>query len=359
MTVKKQRVDKNLELWLEERADADFPGNAGEIYKSRYRLIAGHLAKDVHNQVEKGAIIEAISTAIKSGRCDFDQIPYLNNHGEKHVSTVIQRASELLEKTKCSITPYECYLLLMAIQFHDVGNVWGRDQHEKKCREIIEALGTEAGSDIPERRKLVKIASVHGGLSPNGSRDTISQLLPDPAALMGQVVRYRLLASILRLADELADDSTRTSSLNLVDIPGESIIFHVYSSSLHSVIVNKSDIELNFGIKENDALNQYTSKGTQIFLIDEIYSRTLKMYSELYYCLRFMRPHHIGIDRVIVKISIYPPPTLEEPIKIEYTLQENGYPDHLRANIFSVCPDLEKHTGSHVREQILARRRTS
>ncbi len=355
MTVKKQNIDENLEAWLMKRDDADFPSTDGGIYKSRYSLVAKHLAKDVHNEVEKGAIIAVVREAIEKGSYEYDQIPYLNNHGGKHVSTVIQRASQLLEKTECEITPYECYLLLMAIQFHDVGNIWGRTDHEKKCGAIINALGAEAGTDAPEKRKYVRIATVHGGLSYNGNKDTISQLSPDPIAIMGQDVRSRLLASILRLSDELADDFTRTSTMGLIDMPEESKIFHAYSRCLHSVIIEKSEIGLHYGIEEDIALEQYAKKGSPVFLIDEIYSRTLKVYSELFYCMRFMRPC-INIDRLKVKIEIYPENPLVDSIKIEYTLQETGYPDYFNDNICEIYPDLNKQTGELIKERILTRR---
>ena len=354
MTVKKQKIDENLETWLMKREDTDFPSTEGEIYKSRYTLVAGHLARDVHTEIEKAAITTAVREAIEKGTCEFDQIPYLNNHGEKHVLTVIQRASELLEKTECKITPYECYLLLMAIQFHDVGNIWGRTDHERKCQKIINILGIEAGTDTPEKRKFIRIASVHGGLSDNGNKDTISKLQLDPVAIMGQDVRGRLIAAILRLSDELADDSTRTSSMELIDIPNESKIFHAYSRCLHSVIIEKSEIGLHFGIEENIALEQYAKKCVLVFLIDEIYSRTLKMYNELLYCMRFMRPH-INIDRIKVKIGIYPEKYCTDPMNIEYTLQETGYPVYFKS-ISEICPDLSNQTGSLIKEQILTRR---
>ena len=355
MTVKEQKIDEHLEQWLKKRRDADFPNGDGDIYKSRYNLVAGHLAKDVHNEVEKAAIIAAVSIAIKKNNFEYSQIPYLNNHGEKHVSTVIQKASELLEKTGCKITPYECYLLLMAIQFHDVGNIWGRGDHEKKCWAVVDTLGSEVGTDAPEKRIFIGIASVHGGLSIDGNRDTISQLQQEPVSMMGQSIRNRLLASILRLADELADDSTRTSSINLIDIPSESKIFHAYSRSLHSVIIEESEIRLGFEIDEDNALEQYAKQGNQVFLIDEIYSRTLKTYNELFYCMRFMRPR-INIDRIIVKIEIYQKKSFTDPLKIEYTLQETGYPVYYSGDICEICPDLKKQTGFRIREQILARR---
>jgi len=320
------------------------------MYKVRYDHIAKHLEKHVHCEVEKGAIFGPL----KEGKCTVNQIPYLNKHGTDHVFTVISKASELLENSVCKITPYEGYLLLLAIQFHDVGIIFGRTEHEKKCREIIDSLGIIAGTDRPEKRVVIQIASVHGGLASNGGRDTISQLEKKPSDLMGQSIRMRLLAAILRLADELADDSKRASVdiLRLDQIPDASKIYHLYSQSLHSVMVEKTEIRLNFEIEEDTAIKQFMKDNIETFLLDEIYGRTLKVYSELLYCMRFMRPD-FNIETVKVDIKIYPSRDLIDPIQITYPLEETGYPE-VKYDIFEILPKLQNSTGSKIKDLILA-----
>ena len=39
------------------------------------------------------------------------------------------------------LSPYEAYLLLMPAHFHDVGNICGRQGHEKRIAEIIAKFG--------------------------------------------------------------------------------------------------------------------------------------------------------------------------------------------------------------------------
>ena len=96
--------------------DKSFPEN-GTDYFDRYSRIAAYLNENVHPNVNQGA------TAMGDG--------WLTDHGPKHIATVIRRASDLL----CGdsfLTPYESYILLLSIHFHDVGNVFGREKHEKK-----------------------------------------------------------------------------------------------------------------------------------------------------------------------------------------------------------------------------------
>jgi len=344
-------VQEPLDVWLGNCPDSDFPSN-GPLYKLRYGHIAKHL-EQYHDAVEKGAIF----SAIKEGKYFLEQIPYLNNHGVGHVQTVIKKATQLLQEASCEITPYEGYLLLFAIQLHDIGNIFGRDSHETRCRVIMNDLGEMAGLDKPEKRTVAEIASVHGGLLNGGDKDTISKLAPDPQALLGQHVRLRLLAAILRLSDELADDSSRAAALEVAHgmIPDDhpSLLCQLYSQSLHSVMVKKDEIELGFEMDEDMGTKRFVKNGKSVFLLDEIYSRVFKMYTELVYCMRFMRPD-FEISRIRMEIEIYPSNTAQDPLRIQDTLQESGYPSH--GNIYNLCPRLKDYSGSRINQQILSKR---
>lgn len=62
----------------------------------------------------------------------------LTDHGVEHVKMVIQNAGKLVGDMQYKrLNGYEIYLLLLAIHFHDVGNVCGRQEHEKKIDDII------------------------------------------------------------------------------------------------------------------------------------------------------------------------------------------------------------------------------
>lgn len=350
------RVGDSLDSWLGNCPDSDFPESEGQVYKARYRDIAAYLSKHIHPEVEKGAMYAALKEALDEGKCSADQIPYLNAHGVKHISTVIRRASELLEKSECEITPYEAYLLLVAIQFHDVGNIFGRPEHERKCREIMNTLGVTAGVDEAEKRQILGIAGVHSGLCGDGDKDTIS-LLVKTTDLMGQTIRPRLLAAILRFADELADDSTRVSApvIDLGIIPAESLIYHCYSQCLHSVVIEKAKLRLSYEIGEDIAVRQFPKNQKDVFLLDEIYMRTLKAHCELLYCMRFMRPL-FQIESLKVSIRIYQDRSYLDPIPITYNLEETGYPAFTK-NIYQIIPKLNEFTGERIKDRILSGRR--
>lgn len=161
---------QSLEAWLKKRSPKCFPAfdkTRGEIsLPKRYDYIKTVLLP-YHKAVEKGALLKSakewekeIKTQLKSKKPvdrnwlkSLEQacpIVYLNNHGEGHVDKVIQKCSELLEKSQCGLNAYEGYLLLCAIQFHDVGNIFGREEHEKKCKEILDASCKEVVKDSAE-----------------------------------------------------------------------------------------------------------------------------------------------------------------------------------------------------------------
>jgi hypothetical protein len=351
-----------LEEHLARKRRESFPSydhTRGESsYPDRYGRIKAEL-KPFHSAVEKGALLKSAQEWQKSverqAKKDLsgaalraelanlkrgESLIYLNNHGEGHVDCVIRRASELLLKADCQLTPYECYLLLCAIQFHDVGNVFGREGHEEKCKEIIESTCKQIIKDATERDTIIRIAMVHGGCHSN-DKDTIRWLRPSKK-LFNHDVREQLLAAILRFADELADDSSRVprAEIGIGIVPADSSIYHEYSRALHSVVVQPHSIELGFQFLSPLVIKRFPKAGEKRYLLDEIYDRTLKMERERRYCMRYMRPY-ISIDQVSAEIVIQSERNAIDQDRITYTLEEKGYPSEPSYDI--------KQFGTHLR----------
>src|SRR5258706_8376888 len=111
-----------LEGWFQAAPLAQFPGGGSINYPQRYTVMAEYLNNNAHAEINIGA-------AIRDGGL-------LTDHGPNHIKTVIQRASDLVTVDTCDLTPYEVYILLCAIHFHDVGNMFGRKEHELNSKEI-------------------------------------------------------------------------------------------------------------------------------------------------------------------------------------------------------------------------------
>ena len=204
---------------------------------------------------------------------------------------------------------------------------------------------------------IVNIARAHGGKD-----DPIGRLSEE--GILGISVRTKLLASILRLSDELADDSTRASKglLKLedqkIDSPHRHIneyseIYHRYSQALHSVEMIGNEIKLSFCIQEEQLerlFRKKDSKGniTEHYLLDEIFERTEKMFLESLYCNRFF-PINCRINAIKVKINL-----LEEYSvsfkTYSYEIEESGYPSIANGSLI----DLKDDSGNKINGEYIA-----
>lgn len=191
-----------------------FPTGKGDLVAS-FKYIEDYMNQNCHPNTTLGAALHGDGL--------------LTDHGVEHVKMVIQNAGKLVGDMQYKrLNGYEIYLLLLAIHFHDVGNVCGRQEHEKKIDDIITALGDRLPLDTPEKVMVSDIATAHGGYADidHTDKDTLRHLsLIDNCN--GIIIRPALLGAILRFADELSDDSTRANRyLNATgQIPSENMIF--------------------------------------------------------------------------------------------------------------------------------------
>ena len=282
-----------------------------------------------HNEYEarlKGVTSDEEIRSIHQQQWDTCPLFYLNNHGSEHIKAVQERTKEILvHSSNLNLNSYELFILLCAIEVHDIGNIYGRIGHEGEIGKIIREIDNDL-LDSVERTTITRIAMTHGGKI-NDDKDTINHLLKE-RTLFRHNVRERLLAAILRFADELADDNSRAGKieLELGAVSQSSIIFHRYSESLHTVqIVNRSTVKLCYEFTSEIAVQKFKLGTGEKYLLDEIYDRTLKMERERRYCMRYMRPY-ISIEDISVEIIIQ---DTKNPFKAEtitYTLNETGYP---------------------------------
>lgn len=346
-------ASQRLDVWLTQHDAALFPSfdssNGQMSYPDRYANFSAALCS-IHNNVEKGAMVSGALQWMEESRRisaendankraillkelqEADPIVHLNNHGRGHVDKVIQKVSELIHFfDRGHLTPYEGFFLLCAIQLHDVGNVYGRKEHERQAARILEEKGKPFIPDAIERKVIEKVALVHGGAC-DGDRDTIRHL-SSKKKLYDREIRKSLLAALLRFGDELADDHSRADHEGLEHntiIPG-GVIYHRYSQALHTVKIERNpetdavELYLCYEFDSSIAAQQYNKANKNVYLLDEIYDRTLKMERERRYCMRYLRPC-LSLDRIKVEIIIQDFHNPFNNDRLTYTLEENGYP---------------------------------
>jgi HD superfamily phosphodiesterase len=321
--------DMMLDKWLECRTKS-----TEKIYYSKYNVI-------------KDDLINTYYSDIGTGAQNFNPDMNLNDHGWGHVEKVIKHASLLVATNNCDLNVIEVYLLLVSILFHDLGNIYGRKDHEKKVHKILSSYSKHIG-DALDTTIVRKIVDAHGGTDIEGNKDKITYLEEEKIVFTGHRVRKRLLASILRFADELADDRYRASKGLLEHglIQKGSRIHHIYSDSICPPIIdhNNKQIKLQYYINE-EYLNE-TFGDDQVYLIDEIYNRILKMHFERLYCMRFATPF-IQLDKIVGNIEFINSEIGKNLDKITFEIMEKGYPDGENCDIYSLCPELTDRNGEN------------
>lgn len=327
--------NKQLDDWLLTCRDyGAFPYSFD--YPSKYRTISNDLNTWIHDNVNAGA--QSVDGT------------FLTNHGVNHIKTLIDRATKFVDGNDfCILTPFEVYILLLAIHIHDVGNIFGRKGHELNAAKIADLIGTGiVGQDRVIWEYILDIAMAHKG-------EEIEQL-PQEDYVNEKPIRVQLLAAIVKFADELSENTLRAdlAAIALNTIPPESKLFHYYAKSLDSVIpLHKTrEIIMIFFLEEDILSEQFLKIGSDgesnIYLIDEIYLRTMKTYLERVYCSRFLRPY-INFDSVKVSIKI----KLNNGKKVVngYELCESGLMKVHMEEVFRICPDLQEFTGIKYHEK--------
>jgi len=118
-------------------------------------------------------------------------IPNYPSHGVDHSQNIIFLLDEFIEAWSISITEKEAYLLYLGAWVHDIGNITGRDGHNKKSAEIVgksPLFGSILGKDIVTLLKW--IAKAHSSKYP---------LKKVPKNCLS--VRLQLVCSIFRIID--------------------------------------------------------------------------------------------------------------------------------------------------------------
>lgn len=261
----------------------------------------------------------------------------LTDHGVGHIAEVMHNAFKIIGKNIVRLNGYEIYLLLIAIHFHDLGNIYGREEHEQKIEQVIEELGNALPLDVVEKEFVVAIAKAHGGFS-DKDRDTIRYVNVDKNC-NGIAVRAKLLAAILRFADELSDDFTRTE-YNGITIPYENEVYHAYSKCLEPVSFEGETISFHYRVPLEYTQKKVGKGKNEVYLYDEILNRLSKCMRELEYCRNYANGF-INITTLNVKIEIKSDNLLRRIDDVSFRLSLRGYPSESQAGFNDFFDDLQ------------------
>ena len=322
----------------------EFP-NDDVDYILFYKEIEDYLNKNVHPETEKGALLHGDGL--------------LTDHGVDHVAMVIQRAELLLGEKINHLSGFEIFILLLSIHLHDIGNIYGRDKHEENISKVVNDLNIMSRLQTPVLATIVNIATAHGG-EYNFSKDTIISL-PVSEYVEGIEIRPTILASILRYADELAEDHTRAAKflLNANILKGKNRLYHNYSKTLEPIAITGDTVIYNFNIPIENIINvsllkEESKTNMDIYLYDEILLRLCKSIRELDYCKKYSQGFII-LNAVKAKISVYNKTAFNPLYSESIRLRLAGYPEQSNFTIDKLCENkLSFKNGYELKEHVLS-----
>ena len=309
-----------------KKALQDHLPSSGEFksLRARYDTLAAAMNTQIHPLVTTYANLATGS--------------FFSDHGVQHISDVIKSAQRLLQDATGQISAYELFILLVAINYHDIGNMFGRFEHEEKISEVLDKFFTAASFDQLDRALAIQVASKHGGAT-NGNKDKLSEL-ERSTTWKNVPVRPQLLAALLKLADELSEHNRRgdQTALSAGILKGhESEIHHVFACSVNNLMPDfkSGSVDYRFFLTLDTLKREYAWRsGSTIKILEYIYQRVIKTYLECVYCSKYARGFFF-FDRVNVRIEIF---DSQKPIKLmELALRiegESSYPSEA---------DLSKH----------------
>lgn len=224
--------------------------------------------------------------------------PDLTDHGSEHIKNVLQNAFSLVKHS--NLNGIELYVLCMSILVHDIGNLDGRIEHEKKLRKYFNKTNFKT-LDNDHIKFISLIASKHGGKD----CDTIGSV--SSYSLDRTYVRSQEIAAIVRFADELAEGKQRCSSILLEEykISPESEIYHQYAEVLKPPCISKDTIILEFVI-DLDKIKTNLQE-----LLQVIFRRIEKLNNERIYCSHYCQSIQ-NINKVTISLKFYEADNFDE-----------------------------------------------
>lgn len=265
-------------------------------------------------------------------------------HDLEHVNDVIKAAGILLGISQTNITDdvpvnnlsgYEIYALLTGILLHDAGNAFGRTGHEKLPFKILTDANT-AGTDAAELRVLAQIAQAHGGRAKDGDKDTIGKVIQQPShKIQGIPLRSRMIASILRLADELSENPTRANDalLKSPSMSPDAVVHNLYCKVINiDIDVLARTIRKTFEVEVDLIAKKFPIKDAagarETYLIDYIAERLEKCDLERQYCNRYFSGL-LRFDSIRAELKICRNEDVLDTVSL--TLDDSGYPQTKKA----------------------------
>jgi hypothetical protein len=175
--------------------------------------------------------------------------PEGNNHGRGHITRVLENLNQLLgPKPLDYLGAYELFLAMMSILYHDIGLLKKRKGHEEISKALIEGDVNDAYIVNAIDKEIIAAAVVSHSSSKDieheCSRFSLEEIIGEYKA------RPRIVAALVRLADELDEDHRRADAIlqRRLDLPAESAFFWLFCQRVRGVRPNLTAKRIDFNL---------------------------------------------------------------------------------------------------------------
>lgn len=264
-------------------------------------------------------------------------VPFINDHTRGHLERVLYHMECLLERhfpkptseirdipRERLLTWGDSLILLNALVWHDIGNMYGRDGHAQRVKECFQKVSGLLYDDHLSQY-IFQVAEAHSG------DDAITKIIPDAysaGSYQGEDIHLQFLAAVLRFSDELDEDHRRCappqwSELDLVDRKSKRFwFFSKVNASLrvktllgdhnagHEVEIathipkSNFSMQLHFKDKKN---KEGPAEEIEIEALTEFFRRVLKIDKERRYCNKYLQTayYHPGVRKIRLNLRTH------------------------------------------------------
>ncbi len=245
--------------------------------------------------------------------------PFYTDHGITHVNRVLEKIYGFLYPhlpvggagRDLIFDKENLYILMNAVLWHDVGNIYGRNGHQNNINNIFSEIKSFLYDDL-HRELIIKIAQGHCGIG------SIERNIYESSVMIGENTIYpRFLSALLRISDELDEDCHRVEERIYPRIPLENkrywkfCLFNktVYPKYIIDSFGNTSlKIQINSKMKREELGEMFQKNGVGVMAIKEYISRINKLNDERIYCNQYLHAESVfyfrKIDAIEIKLTI-------------------------------------------------------
>lgn len=247
-----------------------------------------------------------------------DVQPFKTDHSLLHINRILEKLFRFLEphlplpeRSSARIIDLEnLNLLINAVLWHDVGNLYGRIKHEKNIRDVFDQIKAFL-YDSPYQEWILKIAEAHTGIG------NIEKIEDSQVPIYNTIIYPQFLSALLRISDEIDEDCRRVEERNISLVPNESEAYWRFCICTKSIIpvyqsdsLNRytSEIQIKCKMRDKDIMAKWRKNTDEVTAIEEYVSRVKKINEERIYCNKFLQEHSAlyfhKIDKIATEITI-------------------------------------------------------